>query len=208
MPVLHGTVCSNCRRENLKLFLKGDRCYTEKCSYERRAYPPGQHGQKRSKFSEFALQLREKQKVKKLYWLSEDKFRGYVKKALKQKGVTGENMLSALERRFDMTVYKLGFAASQRQARQLIRHRHYAINGKPVTIPSYQIKAGDVIEIREKSRELTPILAALEGVKRREIPQWLELDAGQFKGIVKQLPVRADVTVPIQENLIVEYYSR
>lgn len=206
--VFHGSACSNCRRENLKLFLKGDRCYTEKCAFERRAYPPGQHGQARTKFSEFALQLREKQKVRRLYGLLERQFRGYVKSALKETGVTGEKLLTNLERRFDDVIYRSGFAASRTQARQLVTHGHFLVNGKKVTIPSYLVKEGSVIEVHEKSRQLVPIVAALEGIKRREIPQWLELDAAQFKATMKQGPKRSDITVPIQENLIVEYYSR
>lgn len=202
------TPCSHCRRENLKLFLKGDRCYSEKCAFERRSYPAGQHGQKRVKFSEFSLQLREKQKVKRLYGLSEEQFQIYVRNAEIKMGITGENLLTSLDRRLDEVVYKIGFASSQRQARQLIGHNHFLINGKKVNIPSYQVKPGDVIEVREKSRKVIPIASAIDGIKRREIPQWLELDAQNFKGIVKQLPVRADITVPIQENLIVEFYSR
>lgn len=208
MGVFHGSVCGTCRRENLKLFLKGDRCYTEKCAFERRAYPPGQHGQARTKFSEFALQLREKQKVRRLYGLLERQFRNYVNKALKKTGVTGEQVLSQLERRLDDVVYRMGFSVSRTQARQLVGHGHFLVNGKKVTIPSYILKEKDVIEVHEKSRNLVPILAALEAVKRREIPEWLELDAPNFKGRVKQLPKRENITVPIQENLIVEYYSR
>lgn len=208
MGIFHGSACSNCRRENLKLFLKGDRCYTEKCAFERRAYPPGQHGQARTKFSEFALQLREKQKVRRLYGLLERQFKIYVKKALKETGVTGEKLLTTLERRMDDVVYRLGLAASRSQARQLVNHGHFLVNGKKVTIPSFILKEGDGIEVHPKSRSIPAIVSALEGVKRREIPQWLELDATNFKGMVKQLPKRADITVPIQENLIVEYYSR
>lgn len=204
----HGTPCNHCRREVLKLFLKGDRCYTEKCAFERRSYPPGQHGQKRSKFSEFSIQLREKQKVKKLYGVSEEQFRLYVKKAEIKKGITGDNLLTALETRLDDAVYKLGFAASQRQARQLVVHNHFLVNGKRINIPSYELKQGDIVEVREKSRTVVPIVAALQGVKRREIPQWLELDEVGFRGTIRQRPARADITVPIQENLIVEYYSR
>ena len=208
MGVFHGSACSHCRRENLKLFLKGDRCYTEKCAFERRAYPPGQHGQNRTKFSEFALQLREKQKVRRLYGLLEKQFKNYVGKALKETGVTGEKLLTNLERRLDDVVYKMGFANSRLQARQLVSHGHFLVNGKKVTIPSFLLKETDVIQVREKSRTSTAILAAIDRVKRREIPQWLELDAPNFKGTVKQLPKRADIMVPIQENLIVEYYSR
>ena len=201
-------VCTSCRRENLKLFLKGDRCYTDKCSFERRSYPPGQHGQARSKFSEFAVQLREKQKVKRLYGMSEEQFRFYVRRSLKEPGITGEHLLITLEKRLDDVVYKLGLASSRNQARQLIGHNHFKVNGKRVNIPSYQVKQGDVIEVKEKSRNSVAILSALEGIKRREIPQWLELDAANFKGTIKMLPARTDVTVPVQENLIVEYYSR
>lgn len=208
MGVFHGSACSNCRRENLKLFLKGDRCYTEKCAFERRAYPPGQHGQARTKFSEYALQLREKQKVRRLYGLLEKQFRTYVDKALKQTGVTGEQLLVALEKRMDDVVYRLGLANSRTQARQLVTHGHFLVNGKSVNIPSYSLKQGDVVQVHEKSRGLLPITAALEAVKRREVPQWLELDAANFRGTVRQLPKRGDVTVPIQENMIVEYYSR
>jgi small subunit ribosomal protein S4 len=203
-----GSVCVHCRRENLKLFLKGDRCYGEKCSFDRRSYPPGQHGQRRTKFSEFAVQLREKQKVKKLYSLNEEQFRGYVKRAEKEKGITGERLLTFLESRFDDVVYKIGFASSRAQARQLIGHKHFSVNGKRVHSPSYQLQEGDVIEVKEKSRKIVPVLAALDSVKRREIPEWLELDAENYKGTVKRLPARDDITVPIQENLIVEYYSR
>jgi len=202
------TVCNDCRRENLKLFLKGDRCYTEKCSFERRPYPPGQHGQRRTKFSEFAIQLREKQKVKRLYGLTEEQFRIYVKKAVKKKGITGESLIFSLESRFDEAVYKIGFSASRNQAKQLVRHNHFTVNGKKINIPSYPLKQGDVIEVREKSKKNIPILSAIEGVKRREIPKWLELNADKLQGTVKRLPARADVTVPIQENLIVEFYSR
>ncbi|MBI4041153.1 MAG: 30S ribosomal protein S4 [Deltaproteobacteria bacterium] len=202
------SVCTTCRRENLKLFLKGDRCFTEKCSFERRSYPPGQHGQARTKFSEYSLQMREKQKVRKLFGLLENQFENVVSKATIQRGVTGEAMLASLERRLDSVVYSLGFAQSRSQARQLVRHSHFLVNQKRLNIPSYQVNAGDVIEVHEKSRVLKPILAALEAIKRREIPQWLDLNAGQFKGMVKQAPKRADITMPIQENLIVEYYSR
>lgn len=208
MAVFHGSACSNCRRENLKLFLKGDRCYTEKCAFERRSYPPGQHGQARTKFSEYALQLREKQKVRRLYGILERQFRTYVDKALKKTGITGEQLLIQLERRLDDVVYRLGFSESRNQARQLIRHGHFLVNGKKMSISSYIVKEGDVIEVHEKSRDIVPIKAAMESVKRREISQWLELDAANFKGTVKQLPQRMDITVPIQENLIVEYYSR
>lgn len=208
MSKVIGTVCSDCRRENLKLFLKGDRCYTEKCSFERRAYPPGQHGQVRSKFSEFSLQLREKQKVKRLYGLSEEQFYLYVSRAEKKKGVTGENLLNSLELRLDDVVYKLGFSGSRNHARQLIAHGHIAVNGKKVTISSYQLKPGNCVEVHERSRKNSAIVAAIEGVRRREIPSWLEPDLENFKGTVKQIPSRADITLPIQENLIVEYYSR
>ncbi|OGQ13928.1 MAG: 30S ribosomal protein S4 [Deltaproteobacteria bacterium RIFCSPHIGHO2_02_FULL_40_11] len=205
----HGnSVCTTCRRENLKLFLKGDRCFTEKCSFERRSYPPGQHGQGRTKFSEYALQLREKQKVRRLYGLLEGQFESIAQKASKQQGVTGEVLLSSLESRMDSVIYQMGYAESRNQARQLIRHKHFTLNGKRMDSPSHQVKEGDLVEVKEKSRELKPILAAIEAVKRREIPAWLEVDPKSFKGTIKRSPKREDITVPIQENLIVEYYSR
>jgi small subunit ribosomal protein S4 len=203
------SVCRLCRRENLKLFLKGERCYTEKCAIDRRNYAPGQHGQSRKKkFSSYGAQMREKQKVKRLYGLLENQFRNTFKEADRQKGITGEVLLALLERRLDNTVYRLGFANSRNEARQLVRHNHFLVNQSKVNIPSYLVKPGDVIELREKSKKVVRILESLEGVARRGVPQWLELDKEQMKGNVKGLPNREDITIPIQEKLIVELYSK
>jgi len=202
------SVCRLCRRENLKLFLKGERCYTEKCAIDRRNYAPGQHGQGRKKFSAYGAQLREKQKVKRLYGLLENQFRNTFKEADRQKGITGEVLLALLERRLDNTVYRLGFANSRNEARQLVRHNHFLVNQSKVNIPSYLVKPGDVIELREKSKKVVRILESLEGVARRGVPQWLELDKEQMKGNVKGQPNREDITIPIQEKLIVELYSK
>jgi small subunit ribosomal protein S4 len=201
-------VCRLCRRENMKLFLKGDRCYTDKCSFERRPYPPGQHGQARMKFSEFALQLREKQKVKRIYGVFENQFRRYFRDAEKSKGVTGETLLLKMERRLDNTVYLLGFANSRNEAKQLVKHSHFMVNGRMVNMPSYEVKKGDVIEVRQNSRGVNRVLGAIEAVKRREIPKWLDAAHGDFKGTVKDNPTREDVTFPIEEHMVVEYYSR
>jgi small subunit ribosomal protein S4 len=203
-----GSVCRLCRRENQKLFLKGDRCMTEKCSFERRGYPPGQHGQGRIKFSEYGLQLREKQKIKRMYGLGESQFRGLFEKASNLKGITGNHLLSMLERRLDNVVYRSGFANSRADARQLVRHGHFRINGKLVNIPSYQIEKGDMLEVKEGSRTSVRIAGALESVKRREIPQWIELSAGSFSSRVRDLPARDDVTAPMQERMVVELYSK
>lgn len=198
-----------CRRENLKMFLKGDRCYSDKCSFERRSYAPGQHGQARfRKPSNYAIQLREKQKVKHMYGMLEGQFRRYFYMADRAKGVTGENLLVMLERRLDNTVYRLGFACSRDQARQLIRHNHFLVNGKKVNIPSFQVSVGDEITLREKSRKNEMITDNIEGAARRGIPSWLELDQANFKGTVKALPSRDEITMPIQEQLIVELYSK
>jgi len=202
------SACRLCRRENLKLFLKGERCYTEKCAIDRRNYAPGQHGQSRKKFSDYGAQLREKQKVKRLYGLLESQFRNTFKEADRQKGITGEVLLFLLERRLDNTVYRLGFANSRDEARQLVRHNHFAVNQSKVNIPSYLVKPGDVIEVREKSKKVVRIQEALEGVARRGIPQWLEVDKDQMKGNVKSMPTREEITIPIQEKLIVELYSK
>ena len=202
------TNCRLCRRENLKLFLKGERCYTEKCAFDRRNYPPGQHGQSRKKFSDYGTQLREKQKVKRIYGILENQFRNIFKEADRQKGITGETLLALLERRLDNVVYRLGFANSRDEARQLVRHNHFLINQSKVNIPSFLVKPGDVIEIREKSKKMVRVLEALEGVARRGVPQWLELDKDQMKGSMKGLPSREEITLPIQEKLIVELYSK
>ncbi|MBJ6801810.1 30S ribosomal protein S4 [Geomonas propionica] len=203
-----GPSCRLCRREGSELFLKGERCYTDKCAIKRRSYPPGQHGQGRIKVSDYGVQLREKQKVRRIYGILENQFRGYFESADRMKGVTGENLLFLLERRLDNVVYRLGFAASRDEARQLVRHSHFTLNGRKANIPSMQVKAGDVIQLREKSRKITVIGESLEAVVRRGIPQWLELDKDAFKGTVKTSPVREDITMPIQEQLIVELYSK
>jgi small subunit ribosomal protein S4 len=202
------SVCRLCRRENLKLFLKGERCYTEKCAIDRRNYPPGQHGQNRRKFSDYGAQLREKQKVKRLYGVLENQFRNIFKEADRRKGITGEILLSLLERRLDNAVYRLGFANSRNEARQLVMHNHFLVNQTKVNIPCYLVKPGDVIQLREKSKKVVRILEALEGVARRGVPQWLELDKEQLKGSVKASPTREEITIPIQEKLIVELYSK
>jgi len=201
-------VCRLCRRENMKLFLKADRCFTDKCSFERRPYPPGQHGQSRVKFSEFALQLREKQKVKRIYGVAERSFRRYFREASRQTGVTGEALLLQLERRIDNAVYLMGFAGSRNEAKQLVKHGHFLVNGKKVDMPNFQVDRDDVVEVREKSRQTNKILAAIESSKRREIPSWIEASHGDFKARVKELPTRDHVTFPIEEHMVVEYYSR
>jgi small subunit ribosomal protein S4 len=200
--------CRQCRRENLKLYLKGDRCYSDKCAVERRSYPPGQHGQGRAKFSNYGVQLREKQKVKRMYGLLEKQFRNFFEKAERQKGITGTNLLILLERRLDNLVYRLGFANSRSEARQLVRHSHFTVNGKKVDIPSYLVKVGDVIELREKSRKIAKVGESLEAVARRGIPSWLELEKEQFRGRLASLPAREDLTMPIKEQLIVELFSK
>ncbi len=198
-----------CRRENLKLFLKGERCYSDKCAFERRSFAPGQHGQNRfRKVSNYAIQLREKQKVKHMYGMLEGQFRQYFQKADRSKGVTGENLLVMLERRLDNTIYRLGFASSRSQARQLVRHNHFLLNQKKVNIPSYLVRPGDVITLKEKSRKNELIVDNLDGVARRGVPSWLELDAKAFQGTVKAMPNREEITMPIQEHLIVELYSK
>lgn len=203
-----GSVCRLCRRENRKLFLKGDRCNTEKCAFERRGYPPGQHGQGRIKFSEYGLQLREKQKIKRIYGMIESQFRNLFERADRMKGITGSNLLTMLERRLDNVAYRSGFANSRAEARQLVRHGHFLVNGKRVDIPSYQVQKGDQVEVREKSRSKATIVNALEGVKRREIPQWIELDAAALKSRIRDLPARDDITVPMEERMVVELYSK
>jgi len=204
-----GSVCRQCRRENMKLFLKGDRCHTDKCAVERRNYAPGQHGQGRIKVSDFGLQLREKQRVKRTYGLLEKQFRSYFARADRMKGVTGENLMILLERRLDSMVYRLGFTTSRSEARQLVRHCHFLVNGRKVNVPSYLVRVGDVIEVREKSRQIARINEALDGVMRRGVPSWVELERDAFKGTVKTIPVRAEMTTPaFNEQLIVELYSK
>ena len=202
------STCRLCRREGLKLFLKGDRCYSEKCAFERRGYAPGDHGQLRKKFSDYGVQLREKQKLKRMYGLLEKQFRGYFDKADKQKGITGSNLLIFLERRLDNMVFRMGFANSRTEARQLVRHNHFLVSGKPVNIPSYLIRLGDEVQVREGSRKVERILEAMGTVSRRGVPQWLEIDKVNFRGIVKTLPAREELTMPVREQLVVELYSK
>ena len=201
-------VCRHCRREGLKLFLKGERCYTDKCAIERRNYPPGEHGQARPKFSEYSIQLREKQKLRRIYGVLEDQFRRYFQQADRTRGVTGETLLQLLERRLDNVVYRLGFSTSRSEARQLVRHGHFRVNGRKVDIPSFSVRAGDQISVRERSRTVARIVESLELAQRRGVPEWLEIQPESFTGKVKALPTRADMTMPINEKLVVELYSK
>ena len=203
-----GAACRLCRREGLKLFLKGERCYTDKCAIERRNYPPGEHGQGRQKFSEYSIQLREKQKLRRIYGVLEGQFRRYFQMADRAKGITGESLLQFLERRLDNIVYRLGFATSRSEARQLVRHGHFRVNGHKVNIPSYLVRVGDTVSVREKSRQVTRIQESMELAQRRGIPDWLEVTPEAFSGRVKTLPVRADLTLPVNEKLVVELYSK
>jgi len=203
-----GAKCKLCRREGEKLFLKGDRCYTDKCAFERRSYPPGEHGKMRRKPTEYAIQLREKQKVRRMYGILEGQFRHYFHVADSKKGVTGTNLLMLLEKRIDNVAYRMGFANSRNQARQLVRHGHFMLNGRKVTVPSIQLKDGDVIEVGANSKNSLVIKEAQEVVARRGVPAWLEVDTTALKGTVKALPVRDDVTFPMNEQLIVELYSK
>jgi small subunit ribosomal protein S4 len=201
-------VCRLCRREGTKLFLKGDRCFSPKCGVERRAYPPGQHGQGRARFSDFGVQLREKQKVRRMYGLLEKPFARTMERATRMKGRSGENLLTLLERRLDNVVFRLGFATSRAEARQLVRHGHFKVNGRRARIASMQLRVGDTVSLREKSQKVERIVAALEALEGKSVPEWLDVDKSTFSGTVKQLPVREDITMPIQEQLIVELYSR
>ena len=204
-----GSDCRICRRENVKLFLKGDRCYSDKCAFDRRSYPPGEHGERRGrKISDYGIQLREKQKIKRIYGLSEKQFHLFFERADRQKGITGANLLIALERRLDNVVYRLGFANSRTQARQLVQHSHFLVNGKKVNIPSLLVRVGDVVEVRERSRKIQLIQDSLDAVVRRGVPQWLDLEKDNLKGVIKSLPVREDLTMPMQEQLVVELYSK
>jgi small subunit ribosomal protein S4 len=202
------SVCRLCRREGLKLFLKGDRCYSEKCAFERRGFAPGDHGQLRKKFSDYGVQLREKQKLKRMYGLLEKQFRGYFGRADRQKGITGTNLLLFLERRLDNMIFRMGFANSRTEARQLVRHNHFLVGEKRVNIPSYLVKPGDEIRVREGSRKVERIIEAMETVARRGVPQWLEVDKTNFRGVVKMLPAREELTMPVKEQLVVELYSK
>jgi small subunit ribosomal protein S4 len=201
-------VCRLCRREGLKLFLKGERCYTDKCAIERRNYPPGAHGQARTRFSEFAIRLREKQKVRRIYGLLEKQFADNFDAAERMAGITGENLLALLERRLDNVVHRLGFASSPAQARQLVRHGHFQVDGRTVTIPSYLVEVNQTVSVAEKSRQKKVIVDAIELAQRRGVPPWMTLEREQFRGSLKTLPTRADLTMPISEKLIVEHYSR
>lgn len=203
-----GSQCRKCRGEGLKLFLKGDRCYTDKCAFERRSYAPGQHGQSRRKLSDYGAMLREKQRTKQMYGILESQFRKYFEMADRMKGVTGENLLLLLERRLDNMVYRMGFARSRSQARQLVRHGHFQVGGRRVNIPSYLICHGDTVTVAEKSRKVPAISEAMESVERRGVPEWLELVKEEFKAKVIAYPTRDQLALPIQEQLIVELYSK
>ena len=203
-----GPVCKLCRREGKKLFLKGDRCYTERCAFERRSYAPGQHGQSRKKHSEYYMQQREKQKAKRYYCVLESQFHKYFDMAERKQGVTGENLLRICESRLDNVVYLLGWANSRAEARQLVTHGHYKVNGKKVNVPSYLLKAGDEIAIKDKSKESTKIQATLEANASRPVPQWLDLNAEAQAAKVLALPTREQIMVPVEEHLIVELYSK
>ncbi|MFO0547899.1 MAG: 30S ribosomal protein S4 [Polyangiaceae bacterium] len=204
-----GPVCKLCRREGMKLFLKGERCYQEKCAYTRRPYPPGQHGQGRIKLSEYAVRLREKQKVRRVYGVLERQFQGYYQEASRRKGRTGEEMLALLERRLDNAIYRAGFASSRAAARQLVRHGHVKINGKRVDIPSYVVRGGEKVELTDKARKFGIVVASVAGAEKRETASWLEVDRANFTLSVKTAPPREDLNTPeIREQLVVEYYSR
>src|SRR5512142_1200361 len=204
-----GPVCRLCRREAMKLFLKGERCYTEKCAIEKRNFPPGQHGKTRkAKLAGYGVQLREKQKVKRIYGVLEDQFRRYFEQAERTRGITGETLLQLLERRLDNVAYRLGFATSRPQARQLVRHGHFAVNGRKVDIPSFLVKAGDVVSVRQGSQKNVTIQHAIEEVKGRGVPEWLSLTGEAFTGRVVSLPTREQINLPVQEQLIVELYSK
>ena len=203
-----GAVCRLCRREGLKLFLKGTRCYTDKCAISKRAYAPGQHGQARKKMSEYGLQLREKQKTRRYYGVLEGQFEGYYEMAVKKAGITGENLLTILETRLDNAVYRLGWGTSRPEARQLVKHGHFEVNGQRVDIPSYLIKAGDTITLKEKSRSSEKIKAVLDITDSRVIPGWLSVDKNTLTASVIRMPVREDIDLAVEEHLIVELYSK
>lgn len=203
-----GPVCKLCRREGTKLFLKGTRCFTEKCAVERRGYPPGQHGQARPRISEYQTQLREKQKLKRIYGLLERQFRIYFSRADRRQGITGDNLIQLLERRLDNVAYRLGIGASRKEARQMVMHGHVTVNGRKVDVPSFIVRVGDQVAVKSTSRQNTRILASLELTEGREMPSWLEFDRAQFQGRVKALPVRNEIELPVNEQLVVELYSR
>ena len=209
MARYRGAVCRLCRREGTKLFLKGERCFSDKCALEKRPYPPGEHGRaRRLRIIGYGLQLREKQKVRRIYGVLERQFRIYFKKAERKRGITGENLLSLLERRLDNVVFRLGFASSRPQARQIVRHGHIEVNGKKVDIPSYLVKKGDTIAVREKSKKLEAITQAMQLTQNRPVPKWLEVDYDNLVGKVVEYPSREDIDFPVQEQLIVELYSK
>ncbi|WP_455377912.1 30S ribosomal protein S4 [Petrachloros mirabilis] len=208
MAKYRGPVCRLCRREGEKLFLKGSRCMTEKCAIERRSYPPGQHGQARQRISDYSTQLREKQKLRRIYGLQERQFRGMFERAERKAGVTGEALLRLLECRLDNVAYRLGFGASRKEARQLVSHGHVTINGRKTNIPGAQVRVGDVVAVRERSRTLVSVQTALESVDGRGIPEWLELDKAGFKGTVRAYPSKEHITIPVNEQMVVELYSR
>lgn len=205
-------VCRLCRREGAKLYLKGDKCYSRKCPIEKRAYPPGQHGQTRSgrpaKLSDYGIQLREKQKMRRIYGVREGKFRLYIKEAVRRPGVTGENLLQLLEMRLDNVVYRLGIAASRAQAKQFVSHGHMRVNGKRVNISSFQVRPSDVVEVADAAKKIPPLVAAVEAAGGRGIPPWLKFDANEMKGSVEAVPMRDEIDTDVQESLIVEFYSR
>jgi small subunit ribosomal protein S4 len=203
-----GSVCRFCRREGMKLYLKGTRCHLEKCAIEKRAYAPGQHGRRRRRVQGYGLQLREKQKVKRIYGVLETQFRNTYRKAARRKGVTGENLLQSLERRLDNVVFRIGYASSRSGARQLVNHGHITVNGKRVDVPSYLVGTGDVIAVKEKSRNNDLVRTALESAQARGLPPWLEFSAESFSGRVTKLPAREEILLPVQEQLIVELYSK
>jgi small subunit ribosomal protein S4 len=203
-----GPVCRLCRREGTKLFLKGDRCFSDKCSVDKRQYAPGQHGQNKPRLTEYGVQLREKQKVKRMYGLQEKQFAGTMARASRMRGRAGENLLQLLERRLDNVVFRLGFATSRAEARQLVQHGHFAVNGRTVTVPSFIVRANNQIVLRESSRQIARIVGALDALESKSVPGWLEMEKASFTGVVKALPAREDVTMPIEEQLIVELYSR
>ncbi|MCL6476860.1 MAG: 30S ribosomal protein S4 [Peptococcaceae bacterium] len=200
--------CRLCRREGMKLYLKGDRCYSGKCAVDRKSYAPGMHGQTRKKVSEYGIQLREKQKTRRVYGILEKQFRNYFKEAERQQGITGENLLRLLERRLDNVIYRLGLGTSRMEARQLVRHGHFTVNGRKVNIPSFLVRIGDIIEVREKSKESPRIKELLERAADRTLPPWLEYEPDQARGRVIAFPTRDQIDVPVQEHLIVELYSR
>ena len=208
MARYRGSVCRLCRREGIKLYLKGSRCETAKCAIEKRAYPPGQHGQGRTKFSGYGVQLREKQKVKRIYGVLEKPFRNYFFAADKKKGVTGENLLQNLELRFDNVIYRMGLAPSRNAARQLVRHKHFSVNGKKMDVPSYILKQGDTITPNPNKLKKKPVNEAIAGIKEKVLPEWLSFDVDSKQGVVQGMPTREDIKLPIEEQLIVELYSR